>query len=56
MTGEIDEAIGIAAPASVVWPTLVDADRRRHWWPDVELDAVVGGRLVEVGRETTAQR
>jgi uncharacterized protein YndB with AHSA1/START domain len=47
MAGEIDEAIVIAAPASVVWSTLVDAHRRRHWWPYLELDAVIGGRLVE---------
>jgi len=39
--------VAVAAPAAEVWRALTDDDRRHAWWPDLELEARVGGRLVE---------
>jgi uncharacterized protein YndB with AHSA1/START domain len=47
--GPVEVAQGemIAAPSSVVWRALVDADQRQRWWSYLDLDPVVGGRFTE---------
>lgn len=48
-TTEVDVA------PEVVWRALVDERERRAWWPDMHLDAVVGGAVRETWEEGDAQ-
>lgn len=43
-----------AAP-EVVWRALTDERERRAWWPDMHLDAVVGGAVRATWEEGGAQ-
>lgn len=41
----------IEAPRESVWSWLGDPDLRQRWWPDLELEARVGGRVAEYWAE-----
>lgn len=45
--GPIVARARIRAPRAAVWAFVVESDRRESWWPDVKVDPVVGGSIVE---------
>ncbi len=44
---ELHEELVINASMSTAWQALVDGERRRQWWSNLEIDPVVGGQFTE---------
>ena len=44
---EVRVDVVVGASARAAWAALTAPEQRRRWWPQLELDPRVGGRLVE---------
>lgn len=41
----------LESPRESVWPWLADPEQRASWWPDLEIEPRVGGRVAEYWAE-----
>jgi uncharacterized protein YndB with AHSA1/START domain len=50
-TDDLRLTVEIAADPASVWSAIANGERRRIWWPDLELEARAGGTLLERWRD-----
>ncbi len=54
--GPVIASVVLPAPRQEVWEALVDPRKTAIWWPDLQLDAVVGGAVSEIWEEADSAR
>ncbi|MFC4223960.1 SRPBCC family protein [Lysinibacter cavernae] len=54
--GPVIVRVTLPAARETVWQALVEPQRTAIWWPDLQIDAVIGGGVAEIWAEADSER